>query len=415
MTAPSQIEPVVDRLQSALDAKLFPSEWQQWGSRLLDHLRKPVQVAVMGLPGSGKSTLINMMMGQSLIPRDRDFPVVELAHGTSERSVLELEDGTCLRRNGGLTQGDPVDGVVRARLELPEDALLNKKVVEVGLDGGFGHQMSMVNWVVQWADIVLWCTQEFSETEAKLWSGVPDDVKDHSFLVLTMADRQMLRGVLQDRIDAIEPVVTEEFLGLYPIATEQAITARAAGTSVNEALWQSSGGQRLVEGVMSQVMSGRTADMDQAQMLLNRFAEKLDVPAATVTAPAQAQAPETVPDRPAEIKAAEPKGAEKTFAEVLDMLQDCANEMLQKIDRDGKASSEDILARCAGIAGSISGLVQDVDPEDIVMQELQADAQEGEEMMMLLQLERDEDAAVDAVTLLLQMKKEISDRVAPIR
>ena len=46
------------------------------------------------------------------------------------------------------------------------------------------------------------------------------------------------------------------------------------------------------------------------------------------------------------------------------------------------------------------------------LQELQSDAQESAEMMLLFQLEKDEDAAVDAVTLLLQLKKEIAHQNA---
>ena len=39
-------------------------------------------------------------------------------------------------------------------------------------------------------------------------------------------------------------------------------------------------------------------------------------------------------------------------------------------------------------------------------------AQDGEELLILFQLERGEDAAVDAVTLLLQLKREIADDIS---
>ena len=110
MTLTSQIEPVVRQLQAALERRQFPTEWQQWGTRLLDHLCKPVQVAVMGLPGSGKSTLINMMLGRSVVPRGSWIPVVEIAHGPQERTTYELEDGQCLRCAGGLDAAPSVRG-----------------------------------------------------------------------------------------------------------------------------------------------------------------------------------------------------------------------------------------------------------------------------------------------------------------
>lgn len=405
MSQSSYLEPVVDRLQTALEGKLFPSEWQQWGSRLLDHLRKPVQVAVLGQPGYGKSTLINMMLAQPVIPRVEGIPVIEVAHGPKTRTLFELEDGGCVRRSGLLTDQAVPEGTIRARLELEEDILLRQNFIEVGLTGTLSHQMSMVNWVVQWADIILWCTDSFDESEQKLWAGVPDDIKDHSFLVLTMADRQMMRGVLQERIAALEPIVAEEFLCLYPIATEQAITARSAGPKVNQQLWAQSGGKALLDGVLSQVESGRNADMDQAQMLLNRFAPNL---------PATPRAkPSVVAPAAPSVQAGDAKTGEEMLTEALQFLQDRANEMLATFSRQDMPESERILESCVSTAEELANMLHRIDPSELVVQDIVNDAQESAEMMLLFQLEKDEDAAVDAVTLLLQLKKEIA-RKAPV-
>ena len=401
MTLTSQIEPVVRQLQAALERRQFPTEWQQWGTRLLDHLCKPVQVAVMGLPGSGKSTLINMMLGRSVVPRGSWIPVVEIAHGPQERTTYELEDGQCLRCAGGLDAAQMPENAIRARLELTDPGLTRQNFVEIGLQGGFGHQMSMVNWVVQWADIIVWCTEAFEEGEAKLWASVPDEIKDHSFLVLTMADRQMMRGVLQERIEALEPVVSEEFLALYPIATEQAITARGAGQDLNEAMWKSSGGMELFEALMRQVNNGRTADMDQARMLLNRFA------------PDAGDLVETVVPEPPRAKATKPaaKSNDEVLSDALELLRSSAGKLLEVQDGQGEPRPEDVLEKCVGIATALSELLQQAGSGDLSLEEVQSDAQESAEMMMLFQLEKDEDAAVDAVTLLLQLKKEIADKV----
>ena len=401
MTLTSQIEPVVRQLQAALERRQFPSEWQQWGTRLLDHLCKPVQVAVMGLPGSGKSTLINVMLGRSVVPRGTRIPVVEIAHGPQERTTFELEDGQCIRSAGGLDSETLPGNAIRARLELTDPGLTRQNYVEIGLSGNFGHQMSMVNWVVQWADIILWCTEEFNDAEAKLWASVPDDIKDHSFLILTMADRQMLRGVLQDRIDALEPVVSEEFLALYPIATEQAITARCADQQLNEPLWKSSGGLELFEALMRQVNNGRTEDMDQARMLLNRFAPNVGE---VVEAPAPAPVPEPSRTQPA-------KSKDEVLTDALELLRASAGKLLEGSDGQADPRPEDVLEKCVGIAKALSELLQEAGPGDLTLEEVQSDAMESAEMMMLFQLEKDEDAAVDAVTLLLQLKKEIADKV----
>lgn len=402
MSISQQIEPVVDRLQSALDGRLFPTEWHQWGSRLLDHLRKPVQVAVLGGPQSGKSTLINMMLGDPALPRLSGLPVIEIAYGAKLRTMYELSDGMSVNRNGAPCDTSVPDAAVRARVELPDEALIRYNFIEVGLSGNPGHQMSMVNWVVQWADIILWCTECFDETEQKLWDAVPDDIKDHSFLVLTMADRQMMRGVLQERIAALEPIVAEEFLGLYPIATEQAITARRGGGDTVGNLWRSSGGQRLMDGVMRQIENGRTADVDQAQMLLNRFA-----PDHARMAPVAKAKPAPLPG-----ETVKPRDGEHVLKSALRLLQDCANELLAGYTGEGEPDTAEILERCVKSANDLADMLHRADPDDLRLRELQSDAQESAEMMLLFQLERDEEAAVDAVTLLLQLKKEIAHQSA---
>ncbi|GHF56941.1 hypothetical protein [Seohaeicola zhoushanensis] len=407
MTLATSIEPVVDRLQTALDRKLFPSEWQQWGARLLDHLRKPVQVAVIGLPGSGKSTLINMMLPEVSVAALAGVPVVEIAHGSKLRTSFELQDGQYVRGNGALTAGDVPAGAVRARVEMPVGDLARQNFVEVSLNGAFGHQVSMVNWVAQWADIVLWCTEDFDASEQKLWAGVPEEVKDHSFLVLTMADRQMMRGILQERINALQPLVAEEFLGLYPIATIQAITARTASQQVNTALWRSSGGKELFDGLLRQVDNGRTADMDQAQMLLNQFAPQID--AAARRAQPEVTNLLAVSPEAAEAATTAPNGGE-AFGEALSLLQAQANEMVASFASAGDPKPADILERCVATANQLAELFQAAGGSEVISRSIQSDTQEGAEMMLLFQLEKDEDAAVDAVTLLLQLKKEIGDK-----
>lgn len=410
MSLANSIEPVVDRLQTALERQLFPSEWHQWGARLLDHLKKPVQVAIVGLPGSGKSTLIQMMFPQVSVTALAGVPVVEIAHGPKARTSFELEDGQYLRRGGIPGPQDVPAGAVRARIELPNDDLLRQNYVEVSLSSGIGHQVSMVNWVAQWADVVIWCSEEFEAAEQKLWSAVPEEIKDHAFLVLTMADRQMMRGLLKERIAALGPLVEEEFLGLYPVATIQAITARTAGTQLNVPLWRSSGGKELFDGVMRQVDNGRTADMDQAQMLLNRFAPQLDSSLRKTYADAANAGDlpsETSPDQVVPEIA-----GDQVFDKALSLLQAQANDIVAGLGASTGPKPNDVLQRCVATANQLVELFQASGGTDAFTRTVQSDTQEGAEMMLLFQLEKDEDAAVDAVTLLLQLKKEIGEKTA---
>lgn len=409
-------ETVVHQLEQALEHDKFPAELHQWGSQLALHLRKPVQVAVIGAPQSGKSALINMMLGQVVVPQLGDVSVIEIASGPDYRALFETVDGSIIRVNGMLADATVPAGAIRARQELPGRGLSDKNFVEIGLAGSFGQQKSIVNWVSQWADIILWCTDSFGEDERKLWSVVPEDTKDHSCLVMTKADQQLMRGVLSDQIEQLQDVVAEEFLGLYPIATLQAIAARIDGEDVNDTLWQSSGGKELLDCVLRQVHLGRTADLDQAEMLLMQLpatATTADMAAAKPQA-SKADSPGTpepavLKDQPEE---ARPDTADippdQVYADALELLQDCADDLFGQLVKDEAPVPDKILGRCVDATKSLSEILANADPNNQMISSLQSDAEEGTEMMLLLRLEKGEDAAEDAVTLLLQLKKEIS-------
>ncbi|UYV36583.1 hypothetical protein N4R57_16480 [Rhodobacteraceae bacterium D3-12] len=243
MTLAHGLSPVIDRLEFVLENKVVPAPYDRWGARLLSHLNKPVQVVVTGFRSSGKSALIEMMSGRPVIGHQLDVPVTELAFGESERALFEKSDGSVITEGGVLKDCTcPVDAVL-ARQELPDDGLRSHNFVEIGLRGSPEQKYAALEAVIARGDVVIWCSETFGPEEQALWAEVPDQIKDHSFLVLAMADRQVMRGSLTSNIERLAPIVAEEFMGLFPIATIQGIVAQTAGESLDDALWRSSGGR----------------------------------------------------------------------------------------------------------------------------------------------------------------------------
>ena len=132
-------------------------------------------------------------------------------------------------------------------------------------------------------------------------------------------------------------------------------------------------------------------------MLLNKFVREAD---RIVNLPAS-----NADVRPAAVK---PGSKDPTLESALKLLQDCANDMLAEYANQKEPQAEKILNRCVESANRLAEMLQATDPRDLMAQDLQLDTEDSAEMMLLFQLERDEDAAVDAVTLLLQLKKEIA-------
>ncbi|PCJ09704.1 MAG: hypothetical protein COB16_03155 [Rhodobacteraceae bacterium] len=394
--------PLFGQLEQALSQDGLPQDYFDWGNQLLRRLDKPVQVMVLGHPGSGKSAVIDMLLGRLVISRHPGNPIIEIGYGPEETTVFEARDGSTTRQPGLLTDATTVPDTVRVMQELPDTQLLGHSFIEITLTGSTEHKHNTLQRAARHADVILWCSESFGPDEQQLWAAVPDEKKDHSFLVLTMADHQIMRGTLVDLLAELETTAAEEFLGVYPLAAVQAITAQTAGPSLNAGLWRSSGGKQLSSDVLKQVELGRASDVDQAEMLVRQFAPKIT-----------GQQWQQVPPKPH--KAPVPPASVNTPTDdllqtALDLLQGRANQMLA--DADGEADANAILSSCMETVKELSKTLLAA-PHPTPQQQTALDtAEDSEELLILLQLERSEDAALDAVTLMLQLKREIADDIS---
>ncbi|MCV2877725.1 hypothetical protein OE699_02575 [Sedimentimonas flavescens] len=424
------LEQIATQLQRALDRGALPPEGQSIGQRLLTHLNSPTRIAVIGHPGSGKSSLVNMLLGEQLMPDLGRVAALELWYGPAPRALFELPDGSVRAKDGLVDPAHIPAGTFRIRQELPDPRLRKRRFLELTLSEGGADQPALLEWMAKRTDIAIWCTQQFNDLERAAWAGVPDHLKDHSFLALTMADRLHMRGELGGRIAALQPVVAEEFLRLYPVATRQAIAAREAAEQTNEKLWSASGGKALFDGIQQQIDVARSADLDHVHILLDRYKVALDeskpepAPKAEAAPAPKAQA---APERPAAppkprvdiadaVRRATQHDPKPEPARVIDralaLLQGCAQELIETPEATAGASSDAILERCSQAAEELVTLLSSSDDRSEEIEAFREDAIEGEQMLMLLRLERSENAAADALTVLVQMKKEMSERRA---
>ncbi|TNF59739.1 MAG: hypothetical protein EP307_09880 [Rhodobacteraceae bacterium] len=409
-------ENVLQELAAALSSDQVPREAKLHGSRLLDRLQAPVQVVVMGKPQSGKSRLINMLLGQPVYPRIADLPAFEVVHGDRERTLIVHEDERVEDWRGGA--GDPLPAdTAMVRVELPLPILRRLALTEVTLSGPTDAQRAAAAWAMDRADIAIWCTQSFDAIERSLWAPAPDRLKDHSFLVITKADQLLMKGQLQGRLAELEDIVAQEFHSLYSVATIQAISAREKASDPDGGGWTASGGRALHDAVLRLVETGRRADADNALLFLSRYSAII-AQAARRPEPAREKAP-TEAQRPAPVArvALDAPGLvgmstrnRQIFSEALDYLQERADRMITAMEAAGGNSQGMILDHCLETANTLSELLADFDSSDPALSALQDDVLESADMMLLLRLEQTEDAAADAVTLLMQLKKEVAEK-----
>lgn len=404
---------MTERLQHALNDGTMPHAYLKAGKELLAHLTQPTQIVVMGLPGAGKTSLLNMILRDTVLPDLGGVPIVELTHGKSARVTYEPLTTPPEHHDGLASREDLPPKTFRVVQQLPLPQLEDCGLIEVTIPEDAGQQADLIEWVAQKAHVAIWCSETFDDRNRKIWSSVPDRLKDHSFLALTKADRLQMKGLLADQIARFENQFADEFLCLFPVATKQAMAACAAGAVTGARLWQESGGKALTDAIAREIETGKLADRDHADLLLTRMglaATPRAPRAAPPVATPQAASPRT--ERPVPAPVAAPvvpqMGREEAIDMALSLLQGCANEMCAESPNQTTAPPERILSLCAQTAQALATLLMDTQPDDPAIDALREDAQESEQVIMLLMLERNETAASDAVSVLLQLKKEMA-------
>ena len=394
---------IVGQLHSALQSGQIPARYVALGTQILDHLSEAVTVVVMGREGSGKSSLINMLLGGQFISPPAGIAVCEVVYGNSYQVTFGWPDGTTHLRTDPAEQHQPPAGADRMRYALPIEALKSHSYCEIQQPDDPALQRDMSALALARGQVFVWCSEGFDISEQQAWQGLPDGVKDHSFLALTKADRQIMKGDLSERLAELEDVASQEFLGLHPVATLHGLKARS-GDSLQPDLWQASGGQDLLQAIEEQVANGRAAELDQAMMLLAQLG---------------AAAPSTrKPD--AAVQPAPPSPDTEVAEQSADLLEElqthlrsAAQDMLQDMDEGKMPDADSVVSRCAATLDALTDKLSAADTSGKTATDcLLDDARDGAETLTLLQVEHSTSAAEDAVVLLLQLKKEIGGRAS---
>ena len=411
------MDQIAIQLHRALESGILPAEGRAAGQKLMTQLKQPTRIAVIGFEGSGKTSLINMLLGGRLMPDFDGVTSVDLSFGDTARAQLTMDDGTIRSKNGILEPSGIPKGTLRVSQQLPDTRLREWGFVEVSLSQSAADHGLLLDWMAKRSDIVVWCSQKFDDRESALWANVPEHLKDHSVLALTRADRLYMKGELAERIAALQPIVADEFLGLYPLATLQASAAQRSGGG-NGALWQSSGGKAFYDGIRQQVDLARMADLDHAHLFLRRY--KVPVPDQSIaqannnavdqSAPVVAAPKPPLATQIAKVAPARKSNSDDVMRTAFRLLQDCADDLMNGPDLANGSGADRILERCGLAAEELVQLLTDQDDPRPELKLIREDAIEGEQMLMLLRLERGETASEDALTVLLQLKKEMSER-----
>lgn len=433
---------VQDELTQAVAAMRLPEDVQQRAEKLLERLRQPVRLALMGLPGSGKSALLNLLVGADVVPEGVGLPTLQLIYGPTEQTICTLPDGTRQTLPHGdaseIAELSPV--FVEMQMNLPALAKISVLEVVTPADPTALHRATQ--WAAKRCDIALWCTQVFNEDEQRIWAQMPDLIKDHAFLMITKADMLKANGILDQTSDAVRNVASDEFNQIMPIATTQAVAARKADGSVDKGQMRNSGGLALISAVLKHVELGRESAVDMAEVLLLQHADLLDSAKETTEPPAETESVSPIdaapqkpvlatvaqietPAPPSEPAAATPEkpatqnvvtlrpATREAYQHVLDYIISQSRALIDQAQKVGDAAPAQIMAKTVEHVQWLSDYLNEHgDDSDPALIRARDTAMDAADLVQLMQMEKRDSATVEALSLMIQIKHELQAELA---
>ncbi|MEP4196873.1 MAG: hypothetical protein ABJL99_14695 [Aliishimia sp.] len=397
---------------------------------IMAQIERPVRLAVLGLPGSGKTTLINLLAGATVVPAGLRLPSMQLTHGMQPLVKCTLPDGD-VQIVDGLNMADVAAlNPIFLNVELPLPALAKISMLEVVAKASVEEQSRALMWASKRSDIALWCSENmFDEAEQNIWSVAPDETQDHGLMVLTKSDRM---GDMRRRVDHLTAKHGYAFKRVLGIDAQSAIQARRKDGSVDKEALRASGGLALISAILKDVDFGRQAARDQAEVFLHQIdyepapapapahtlkavAPKTPVVAPVIAAPIVASKP-----APVSVPAAQPVVVKLTLAEESKAVcveavgeLEAQNEALAQALIQGQVDGEEVLATCLDTIGWLSDyLSNNGAANDPVMQDLRETSMDASDLMQLIELETGDTMTTDALSLMVQLREEMQAQIA---
>ncbi len=387
MNMQSGTSDVVARLRTAAEADTLPEKARQRAAQILGRLNAPVRIVLAGFPSSGKARLVNSLAGEAVLPEAAHLPTVSLSWGDRPASTLTMPDGLKLDFEGPIG-GPEAAQAAFAQVRRPIEILRRINILNIVADANAAEQLAALRWAQPRTDIALWCTNGLEKLERSIWSNAPEEIKDHAYLVVNTNEPSDLPNA-ED----------EDFRAVFPIGSE------------------GRGADALIAEILKLADLGRQADIDAAQLFLNRYYSAPTAAQAQPATPALAEAASDFAPAPATAAhAAMPEGPDavspalRTVCETgFNLLRNTGRTLLSEQDIDASAVLEGCTETVTKLTDLIASEEDDGDPGLVAVGDM---VMEAESQLVLLEIEADDAAAADAVTLLLQLRRDFETRIA---
>ena len=220
--------------------------------------RKPI-IGLMGEFSSGKSSLVNLILGENLIPTQTtstSLPPIWLSYG-SRPGYFVTAGGERVTCDADELNQTPRDARF-VRLYLEYDALKDKSIIDVPGISDPSFASNPWRGVISLAHGIVWCTsatQAWRQTEKATWESFPERFHKTSILVATRMDKIPNEDDREKVARRLRNETEDVFSKHVCLSTKRAIKSRKDGS----AKWIESGGEEFFDALDSTTRSINTA------------------------------------------------------------------------------------------------------------------------------------------------------------
>lgn len=417
-------EAVVEQLETLLASAQLPSKATLTAKHLIERLSSPVRITLLGPRSAGKSTLAKVLAGAAFTPDDLRLPSTEIRFADHPGLAVTLGDGS--RREVPSLDFDAALALSPSFLEIraPLPALRKFSLLEMVTDGSDADLSAAARWAARRTDMAIWVTPHFDQRQQDIWRSVPEEMKDHGFLALSKTDILSATERRQALV-ADNPGMHGDFIAVFRVAAKQELAViEGVGFQATGAL-HDTGCKDLIDKLTRHVETGSQADVDGARLFLRRFTNGPsrtsgpkkrvetengvgalpDAEGTPVEREIESLADLTMATALAEHEHPRPPALDSGAEAALAVIRANAEELFDEFARVKNIPTGHVLDCCARTFESLVEVV----PED---NDLHCLVVQASDFVVLLLLEKNEQAAHDAVIALLQMKRDFEQALA---
>ncbi len=389
----------LERLDPAMNAVLETA--QDHAQAYRTRLETPVRIAFAGKSAAGKSSLINLLIGERVLPSGlaaEGLPTTVVRHATTERTIASWWDRPSQAFPGRNLSAAKALSPDIVTLEIDCEALDGLSLIDIaGFDDAESSKRAVFT-LMRLADVMLWCSRADNpmiKSDSDSWRLIPGRLIRNAMLVLTHAEDVSEAGIAEAK-EKLTPDRLKSFRDVIPVSTMVALMALQNPGDDFEDLWSVSGAAQLVEAVIAAAVEVREAEIDKIRRGLQQFI----APAMAVLdglEPRAAVAPAApVPEpAPAPAEAPGPDLRALWASRLATVSRDLAA-------GDTEGNTEFIIA----VQREVEGFVEDLAAaggRDQGEEWLSDEFERANDLLILLQFETSDSAAVDAARILLQL------------